>query len=262
VPSPNQPPPQQLTPVRAPCSSLWPRARFRRPSGSPPEILPVDPERVERSVVEVAAAGEEPAEVLPTLGIKCHYFAIQNRLFDSQLFPDPVAELLKMLQDVSPLRAEVAALTGDIEQAAEPIVLGLEQICRIVERLFLWRSADQARRPGRSFERPARRPRTDLLLMSPAVYALEEAGLCLMRQAPGELSAPDTECAGHNEPEARDPERSVPPADHRRPMGQHPCEMEQGDEPEQSSGDNQIGSHRRPPDLWAVQRLDQARAAV
>jgi hypothetical protein len=58
----------------------------------------------------------------------------------------------------------------------------------------------------------------------------KEAGLCVTRQTPGELSAPDTECAGDNEPEARDPKRSGPPADHRRPMGQHPCEMEQSDE--------------------------------
>src|SRR5882724_6040521 len=95
-----------------------------------------------------------------------------------------------------------------------------------------------AAHPGRLSERPARRPRTDLSLMSSAVYALEKDSLCLTRQAPGELSAPDTECAGHNEPEARDPERRGPPADHRRPMGQHPCEMEQSDEREQSSGDH------------------------
>src|SRR5207244_13376064 len=59
------------------------------------------------------------------------------------------------------------------------------------------------------------------------------AGLTSARpELPGELSAPDTECAGHNEPEARDPERGGPPADHRRPMGQHPGEMEQSDQRE------------------------------
>src|SRR5436190_1210226 len=73
--------------------------------------------------------------------------------------------------------------------------------------------------------------------------ALWEGHLSVMRQAPGDLSAPDTERAGHDEPEARDPERNGPPTDYRRPMCQHPREVEKGDNREQSPGDQQIGPH-------------------
>jgi len=49
--------------------------------------------------------------------------------------------------------------------------------------------------------------------------------LSVMRQAPRDLSAPDTERPGHDEPEARDPREERPSTNYRRPMGQHPHEV-------------------------------------
>jgi hypothetical protein len=46
-----------------------------------------------------------------------------------------VAELLEPLQDVPPLGAELTALVRDVQQPAEPVVLGLEEVGGIVEGL-------------------------------------------------------------------------------------------------------------------------------
>ena len=91
---------------------------------------------------------------------------------------------------------------------------------------------------------------------------LQVSHLYAMRRASRELSSPDAECTGDDETEARDPERSVPSANDRGPMGQHSRQMKQSDHGKQSSCDNQVGSHRCPPELQPGQRLNRPLTAV
>jgi hypothetical protein len=69
----------------------------------PPQVLPVEPEQVERGVVQVPPAGEETTEVLPSLRIQRHDLAIENDLFDPELVPNPVEQLVKLLEDIAAL---------------------------------------------------------------------------------------------------------------------------------------------------------------
>jgi len=110
-----------------------------------------------------------------------------------------------------------------------------------------WRPASAAARGG---------SRMDAADVSPTVRPrwldgrpLQVSHLYARQRASGELSSPDAERTGDDETEARHPERSVPSADDRRPMGQYSRQMEQSDNGEQSSGDNQVGSHRCSPEL-------------
>jgi hypothetical protein len=85
--------------------------------------------------MEVPAAGHEVAEVLPALAIERHHLAVEDRLFDRQLFPHPTAEILKPLEDIAPLGPEPAFLPSHIEESTIAVVLGLEQPGGIIERL-------------------------------------------------------------------------------------------------------------------------------
>jgi hypothetical protein len=85
--------------------------------------------------VQVPAAGGEVAKVLPAFAVERHDLAVEDRLRNRQFLADPVAELFKSLEEVSPLRPEVAALPSDVEKAAVTVVLRLEEPRRIVERL-------------------------------------------------------------------------------------------------------------------------------
>ena len=55
--------------------------------------------------------------------------------FHRQLLPHPVGELLELLEDVAPLGSEIAVPRGDIEQAAEPVVLGFEEVGGVIKSL-------------------------------------------------------------------------------------------------------------------------------
>jgi hypothetical protein len=83
--------------------------RFRPRERQPPQVFPLHPQGVERGIVEVPAASQQVAEVLPALAVQGHHLAVQDRLLDRQLFPDPIAEFLEALQKASLLGQKVTA---------------------------------------------------------------------------------------------------------------------------------------------------------
>jgi hypothetical protein len=87
--------------------------------------------------VEIPAAGHDGAQVLAALAVERHHLAVQDRLLDRQFLPHPVAELLKPLEDASPLGPEMTAFPGDVEQPPIAVVPGFEKPGGIVERLTL-----------------------------------------------------------------------------------------------------------------------------
>src|SRR3954468_1002535 len=98
------------------------------------QISPVHPERIERSVMKVATPGQQSAEILPALRIERHHLTVQDRLLDRKLLTDPVAEILESAEHVAALGAKVTGATGYVKEAAEPVVLGLENPGGVVER--------------------------------------------------------------------------------------------------------------------------------
>jgi hypothetical protein len=40
---------------------------------------------------------------LPAVAVQCDHLTIQDELLDGEFFPDPIAELLEVLEDVPPL---------------------------------------------------------------------------------------------------------------------------------------------------------------
>jgi hypothetical protein len=85
--------------------------------------------------VQIPTACPEIAEVLPALTVQHHHLAVQDRLLDRQLLPDPVAEVLESLEDVSSLGPEMTAVPGDVQQPAVPVVFGLEEPSGVIERI-------------------------------------------------------------------------------------------------------------------------------
>ena len=85
--------------------------------------------------MEIPAAGDEVAEVLPAVCVQGNDLPVQDDLFDRQLHTDPVAELVEPLQVVPPLGLEPARLAGDVQDAPVAVVLGLEEPSRIVKRV-------------------------------------------------------------------------------------------------------------------------------
>src|SRR3954465_6252437 len=92
--------------------------------------------------MEVPAAREEAPEVLSPFRVQRHHLAVENRLLHPELLPDPVAQLPELLEDVAALRPEVAVSAAEEQEAAEAVVLGLEQVGGIIERLVPWYGND------------------------------------------------------------------------------------------------------------------------
>src|SRR5262245_56047957 len=100
----------------------------------PAQISSAHPQGIEGGVMEIASAFQQGAKILPPLRVERHDLAVQDRLLHRQLLTDPVAEILKSAEHVAALGAKVTVATGDVEEAAEAVVLGLEDPRRVVER--------------------------------------------------------------------------------------------------------------------------------
>jgi hypothetical protein len=92
--------------------------------------------------MEIPAAGQQVAEVLPAFAVERDHLTVKNCFLDRQLLAHPTAKLLESFEDVPSLGAEVAALPGDVQQAVA-IVLGLEEPGGIVKRLSAQREQNR-----------------------------------------------------------------------------------------------------------------------
>ena len=116
----------------------------RRASGRLRRSLPSSQQDVESREVQVAPARHQVAEALPALGIERHDLAIEDRLGPAQLRADPVCQLGEAVEQGALLRSEIGSvLTAEVEQAAKAVVLGLEQVGRVVERPVLEHRRDR-----------------------------------------------------------------------------------------------------------------------
>jgi hypothetical protein len=84
--------------------------------------------------MEIPAAGQQVTKVLPAFAVERNHLTVKNCFLDRQLLAHPIAKLLESLEDAPPLRAEVAALARDVEEAAVAVILGLEEPGGIVKR--------------------------------------------------------------------------------------------------------------------------------
>jgi hypothetical protein len=98
------------------------------------QIPPAYPEGVEGGVVEITPPFQQGAEILATLRIERDDFPIQDHLLDRKLLADPMTEILESAEQVAALGSEVTVAAGDVEEAAESVVLGLEHPGGVVER--------------------------------------------------------------------------------------------------------------------------------
>src|SRR5215213_5049402 len=91
------------------------------------EIPPIEPEQVKGGVGKPTLASHEVPEVDAPRVIYRHDLPIHNHLTPRELRPNLLRQLAEASHEVSPLRVERAALTGEVQDTAEPIVLGLKQ---------------------------------------------------------------------------------------------------------------------------------------
>src|SRR4051794_9225129 len=98
------------------------------PQGQAPEVLAVEPQKIESRVVQIAAARHQIAEALTPLGIERDDLAVEDRLGAAELGTHPIGQLVKPGQEVAGLRTEVGCLAAQVKDATEPVVLGLEEI--------------------------------------------------------------------------------------------------------------------------------------
>jgi hypothetical protein len=62
--------------------------------------------------MQVPTPRPEISEVLSAFAIEGHHLAVQDGLLQRQLLPQPVAQLLESLEDVSLLGTEMTAVPG------------------------------------------------------------------------------------------------------------------------------------------------------
>ena len=113
-----------------------PRLRQHAASGTTTKRhLPVEPEHVERGVVQVTATGHQVPKALAALGVQRNHLTVENGFDAAQLSPHVVRQLREAPKYVAPLGPEVRIVPGEIEQPSKAVVLGLEQIGGILEGL-------------------------------------------------------------------------------------------------------------------------------
>jgi hypothetical protein len=114
------------------------------------EIPAVEPEEVEGGVVEIALPPHQEQEVGVALRVDGQDLAVEDRVAHAEVVADFTGELVEALEQEAALRGEGGMGGRDVEEAAEPVVLRLEEPVRVIEGVPLELGNDGLDTPGRA----------------------------------------------------------------------------------------------------------------
>ena len=101
-----------------------------------PQIPAVQPQKIERVIARLAAAGHELVEVRAAVGVQYHTLTIQNGALSFQTAQGLLEQRIKLMEFLSLARHQLRLVAVDVQHAAKAVVLQLVDPVGMADRLL------------------------------------------------------------------------------------------------------------------------------
>ena len=101
-----------------------------------PQIPAVQPQKIERVIARLAAAGDELVEVRAAVGVQYHTLTIQNGALSFQTAQGLLEQRIKLMESLPLARHQLRLVAVDVQHAAKAVVLQLVDPVGMADRLL------------------------------------------------------------------------------------------------------------------------------
>ena len=101
-----------------------------------PQIPAVQPQKIERVIARLAAAGHELVEVRAAVGVQYHTLTIQNGALSFQTAQGLLEQRIKLMEFLPLARHQLRLVAVDVQHAAKAVVLQLVDPVGMADRLL------------------------------------------------------------------------------------------------------------------------------
>ena len=101
-----------------------------------PQIPAAQPQKIERVIARLAAAGHELVEVRAAVGVQYHTLTIQNGALSFQTAQGLLEQRIKLMEFLPLARQQLRLAAVDVQHAAKAVVLQLVDPVGMADRLL------------------------------------------------------------------------------------------------------------------------------